>query len=210
MVETSGGRSARSPERRPRNPNVSSSKTGTPVRVSARAAVGSFSSGTCSPAIETDSASQARWISSVPASGVPCTRARRASGIRRRAVTGTWRRGATMSRPDGADTRGRVAAASGAPRPGQRYRIARPCTSSSAIGVNRTSSRSPARRAARSKATSIRPKGNSNVPPRGTTSPRSFEAKLTVSAQLYRSAAIRSRGSNRPGATPTPSGNRKA
>ncbi len=115
-----------------------------------------------------------------------------------------------MSRPDGADSRGRVAAASGAPRPGQRYRMARPSTASSATGVNRTSSRSPARSAAGSKATSIRPKGNSNVPPRGTTSTRSFEAKLTVSAQLYRSAAIRSRGSNRPGATPAPSGNRKA
>ena len=55
---------------------------------------------------------------------------------------------------------GRVEAASGAPRPGQRYRIARPCTSSSAIGMNRYSSRSPARRAAGSKATSIRPKGS--------------------------------------------------
>ena len=97
---------------------------------------------------------------------------------------------------------GRVEAASGAPRPGQRYRIARPCTSSSAIGMNRYSSRSPARRAAGSKATSIRPKGSAKVPPRGTTSDPSFEAKAAVSAQLYRSAAIRRRGSNRPGATP--------
>ena len=69
VVETSGGRSAMSPVSRPRNPNVSSSMIGTPVNVSASAAVGSFSSGTCSPAIETDSASQARWSSSVPVSG---------------------------------------------------------------------------------------------------------------------------------------------
>ena len=36
----------------------------------------------------------------------PCTRARRASGIRRRAVTGTWSRGATMSRPGREDVDG--------------------------------------------------------------------------------------------------------
>ena len=101
-------------------------------------------------------------------------------------------------------------AASGAPRPGQRYRIASPCTSSSATGMNRNSSRSPARRAAGSKATAICPKGSAKVPPCGTTSTRSFEAKPAMRAQLYSSAAIRSRGSNRPGATPAPSGKRKA
>ena len=89
VAETSGGRSRKSPLSRPRSPSVSSSKTGTPVNVSARAADGSFSRGTCSPPIETDSASQARWISSVPVSGCSCTRARRADGIRSRAVSGT-------------------------------------------------------------------------------------------------------------------------
>ena len=43
---------------------------GTPVNVSASAAVGSFSSGTCSPAIATYSASQARWSSIVLASEI--------------------------------------------------------------------------------------------------------------------------------------------
>jgi len=56
--------------RRPRNPNVSRVMIGTPVNVSASAAVGSFSSGTCSPAIATDSASQARWSSIVLASEI--------------------------------------------------------------------------------------------------------------------------------------------
>ncbi len=84
VVETRGDRSCINPVSRPRNPNASISMTGTSVTVSARAAVGSLSSGTGSPAIVTDSLSQARWSSSVPASGSPWTRARRASEIRRR------------------------------------------------------------------------------------------------------------------------------
>ena len=72
-------------------------------------------------------------------------------------------------------------------------------------------SMSPARSAAGSKATSIRPKGSVNAPPRGTTSDASVDVNALVSAQLYRSAAIRTRGSNRSGAgSPAVSGNRKA
>src|SRR5262249_49958717 len=99
VVEMSGGRLERSPERRPSNPNVSSSTIGTPVYVSASAALGSASSGICSPATETDSASQARWSSSTAVSGCDCTKARRACEIRRSAVTSTLSRGATISRP---------------------------------------------------------------------------------------------------------------
>ena len=83
--------------------------------------------------------------------------------------------------------------------------------SSSATGMNRYSSRSPARSSAGSNATSIRPKGSVNVPPRGTTSDASFDVNAAVNVQLYRSAAIRTRGSNRPGAAPpASSGKRKA
>ena len=64
----------------------------------------------------------------------------------------------------------RFDAASGAPSPGQRYRIANPSTCSSAAGMRRYSSRSPARRLAGSNATSICPNGSANVPPRRTTS----------------------------------------
>ena len=83
--------------------------------------------------------------------------------------------------------------------------------SSPATGINRYSSRSPARSAAGSNATSIWPKGSVNAPPRGMTSDASFDVNALVSAQLYRSAAMRTRGSNRPGAaSPALSGKRKA
>ncbi len=104
----------------------------------------------------------------------------------------------------------RFDAASGTPSPGQRYRIASPSTRSSAAGMSRYSSRSPARRDAGSKATSIWPKGSANVPPRSATSDPSSDAKPAVNAQLYRSAAIRTRGSNRPGAVPAPSGKQES
>ena len=59
VVETSGGRSK--PREPAQEPEQSRARTiGMPVNVSASAAVGSLSSGTFSPAIETDSASQAR------------------------------------------------------------------------------------------------------------------------------------------------------
>src|SRR5436309_13702338 len=82
VEETRGGRSARTPVSRPRNPSVSISMIGRPVNVSASAADGSSSSGTRSPATETDSLSQARWSSSLLVNRSPCARARRASEIR--------------------------------------------------------------------------------------------------------------------------------
>ena len=138
-------------------------------------------------------------------SGRPCTRAWRASGTRSRAVAETFSRGATRS-PGLERSMSRVDAASGVPRPGQRYRIAMPSTFSSAIGMNPYSSRFPARRAARSKATSMGPNGSVNAPPRGTNSAPSSDARPPASAQLYRSAASRRRGSKRPGSVPGPFG----
>src|SRR5207247_2173781 len=79
-----------------RSPFSSREKMGASASAYASAAVGSISSGTFRPPITTSCSSEAACSSSV-ARISPATRPRRASSMRRSAVTGTFTRGATKS-----------------------------------------------------------------------------------------------------------------